>query len=147
MTGTFADVPREWGVTLKPSAEVEPGADLGAGVASGYIRLPKRNAEKLRRAVVRMKISPQTKTLAEIVADMVAAGYDAAEADEGGYNVVVNLLGEEPLISRTADNVMVFDFTARQDSIAVRDRVATAEALVQSADVKVDGPGLTIIFH
>ena len=51
-TGTFADVPREWGVTLKPSAEVEPGADLGAGVASGYIRLPKRSAEKLRRAVV-----------------------------------------------------------------------------------------------
>ena len=146
-TGTFADVPREWGVTLKPSAEVEPGADIGAGVASGYIRLPKRSAEKLRRAVVRMKISPQTKTLAEIVADMVAAGYDAAEANEGGYNVVVNLLGEEPLISRTADNVMVFDFTARQDSIAVRDRVATAEALVQSADVKVDGPGLTIIFH
>ena len=42
---------------------------------------------------------------------------------------------------------MVFDFTARQDSIAVRDRVETAEALVQAADVKIEGPGLTFIFY
>lgn len=146
-TGTFADVPREWGVTLKQSAEVASGADLGAGVASGYIRLPKHNAARLRRAVVRMKISPQTKTLSEVVAGMCAAGYDAAEASEDGYNVVVSLLGEEPLISRASDNVMVFDFTARQDSIAVRDRVATAEALVQAADVVVEGPGLILTFH
>ena len=147
VTGTFADVPREWGVTLKPSAEVASGADLGAGVASGYIRLPKRNTARLRRAVVRMKISPQTKTLAEIVAGMCAAGYDAAEVSEDGYNVAVSLLGEEPLISRSADNVMVFDFTARQNSIAVRDRVETAEALVQAVDVKVDGPGLIFTFR
>jgi len=84
--------------------------------------------------------------LVAAVSGMAAAGYDAEAVDDGEYNVHVSLLGERPLVARRSANVMVFDFTTRQDSIAVRDRVFGEDARLLKADVQLVGSGLMLIF-
>ena len=143
-TGAFADRPNEWGVSLKASAEIAVGADLGVGVRSGYVRLPTRNLENIDKAYALLKISPQTKSVAEIVSGMRAAGYDAEAVNTDGYNVKVNLLGESPLLSADTANILAFDFTTRQSSIDVRDGVTGADALLKGVALKIGNPGLII---
>ena len=143
-TGAFADRPNEWGVSLKASAEIAVGADLGVGVRSGYVRLPKKNLKKVDKAYALLKISPQTKSVAEIVSGIRAAGYDAEAVNIDGYNVKVNLLGESPLLSADNANVLAFDFTTRQSAIDVRDGIAGADALLQGVALKIGNPGLII---
>ena len=143
-TGAFADRPNEWGVSLKTSAEIAVGADLGVGVRSGYVRLPKKNLENLDKAYALLKISPQTKSVAEVVSGICAAGYDAEAVNIDGCNVKVNLLGESPLLSADNANILAFDFTTRQSAIDVRDGVAGADALLQGVALKIGNPGLII---
>jgi len=146
-TGAFADRPNEWGVSLKASAEIAAGVDLGAGVRSGYILLPRKNLESVDKACALLRISPQAKSVAEIVSGMCAAGYDAEAVNTDGYNVRVNLLGASPLLSDDKANILVFDFTTRQRSIDVRDGVVEADALLQGVALKIGNPGLMIFIR
>lgn len=143
-TGAFTDIPNEWGVSLKASAEIAAGVDLGAGVRSGYVVLPKKDPENVDKAYALLKVVPQAKSLAEIVAGMCEAGYGAEVVDKGGYNVKVNLLGDSPLLSADKANVLVFDFTTRQSSVDVRDGVAGSDALLQGVTFGIGNPGLMI---
>ncbi len=144
-TGAFADRPNEWGVSLKASAEIAAGADLGAGVRSGYVLLPKKSLEDVDKAYALLRISPQAKSMSEIVAEMCEAGYEAEIVNKSGYNVKVNLQGESPLLSADTANILVFDFTTRQSSIDVRDGVVEADALLQGVALKIGDPGLVVI--
>lgn len=143
-TGTFADRLNEWGVSLKASAEIAAGTDLGVGVRSGYVILPKKNLDKLDKTYLLLRISPQAKSVAEIVSGMCIAGYDAEVVDKNGYNVKVNLLGDSPLLSADNANLLAFDFTTRQSSIDVRDGIVGADALLQGITFGIGNPGLMI---
>lgn len=146
-TGAFADRPNEWGVSLKASAEIAAGVDLDAGVRSGYVLLPKTNPEHVDKAYVLLRISPQAKSVAEIVSGMCIAGYDAEVVDKNGYNVKVNLLGDSPLLSADNANLLAFDFTTRQSSIDVRDGIVGADALLQGITFEIGNPGLVIFIR
>ena len=144
-TGAFTDMPNEWGVSLKASAEIAERADLGAGVRSCYVVLPKKNPRNVNKAYALLKISPQAKSVAEVVAGMCAAGYDAEIANKNGFNVRVNLLGDSPLLSASNANILAFDFTTRQSSIDVRDGVAGVDALLQCVSLEIGNHGFVVI--
>ena len=142
-TGGFADAPREWGVALAQGAEIEGGQDLGAGVSSGYVRLPRFNPETVKSAVVRLVMSPGAKTLPEIVADLEAAGYPATL---NGQDVVAVDLKGSGMMRKGRHNIVLFDFCAVQDAVGVRDNVKVANALVRSVEVDVQRNGAVLIF-
>ena len=143
-TGGFADEPREWGVALAQGAEIKGGQDLGAGVSSGYVRLPRCDPEKAERAVVRLAMSPGAKTLPEIVADLEAAGYPATLS---GQDVVVVDLKGSGMLRKGLRNIVVFDFCAVQDAVGVRDNAKVANALVRRVEVDVQRNGAVLIYR
>lgn len=142
-TGGFADTPCEWGVTLKPEAEIVSGEDLGEGVASGYVSLPRRNPERLLKSVLRLKLAPAAKTVEEAVADLNAAGYPTTL--EGTDEAVVDLLASGKLARGSANKVLL-DFNAPQDAVGVRDNVKTANVRILKATTDIVGGGLILFF-
>jgi len=142
-TGGFADTPYEWGVTMKPEKEIVEGADLGSGVSSGFMMLPRCNPDALDRALLILEMTPGEKTLKEVAADLTAAGYPATV--NGDDEVIVDLKASgKP--ARDFNARLLFDFTAPQNAIAVRDGVKVVNALVRSATTVGMHSGLTVIF-
>ena len=141
-TGGFADTPCEWGVTLKPEAEIASDEDLGDGVASGFVKLPRCNPEKLLKGQLRLKLAPGAKTVAEAVADLNAAGYPTTL--EGTDEAVVDLMASG-MLAKGAANTVLLDFNAPQDAVGVRDNVKTANVRILGATTDIVGQGLTII--
>ena len=143
-TGGFADTPCEWGVTLKPEAEIASGEDLGDGVASGFVKLPRCNPEKLLKGQLRLKLAPAVKTVAEAVADLNAAGYPTTL--EGTDEAVVDLVASG-MLAKGAANTVLLDFNAPQDAVGVRDNVKTANVRILGATTDIVGQGLSIILR
>lgn len=143
-TGGFSDMTCEWGVALKSESEIAVGEELGQGVASGYVKLPRCNPRMLRKCLMRLKMVPAAKTLAEVAADLEAAGYPATT--EGSNEVVVDLMASGMLAKGSPNNVL-FDFNEPQDAVGVRDGVKTANARVLKVTVDFVGPGLILIFR
>ena len=146
-TGPFADNACEWGSTLKASAEVAKAVDLGDGVSSGWISLPRANTNRIYGARVMLKLAPQSKSLRDLVADMCTAGYAAEICEKNGYNVRIDLMKTQAMPDRADCGRLVFDFSEPQDAVAVRDNARVLTALVQKADIEVDRAGLAIIFR
>ena len=93
---------------------------------------------------MRLKMVPAAKTLAEVAADLEAAGYPATT--EGSNEVVVDLMASGMLAKGSPNNVL-FDFNEPQDAVGVRDGVKTANARVLKVTVDFVGPGLILIFR
>ena len=123
-------------------AEIASGEDLGDGVASGFIKLPRCNPEKLLKGQLRLKLAPGAKTVEEAVADLNAAGYPTTL--EGTDEAVVDLMASGMLVKGAANTVLL-DFNAPQDAVGVRDNVKTANVRILGATTDIVGQGLTII--
>jgi len=143
-TGVFADRADEWGVTLKDTAQVASGINLGAGVVTGWLALPNTGSNSYVRARILFKMLAGAKTLEEVAAAMTSAGYPAmVTTKDGEYNVAIDVLG---LIGdRLAGRRFIFDFNAVQDAIAVRDRTLMPNATVLKAKLDFLSRGFSVM--
>ncbi|HPK36733.1 MAG TPA: hypothetical protein PLH01_00500 [Kiritimatiellia bacterium] len=116
------------GSRLLASAAFESGAAPATPVSCGFLKLPKTSQKGY---TVWLNLLPQNEvTIAELVADLTAAGYPAqADASREGYNVRAAI--PENLVAHGSDDeYLVFDFARHMTPEDVRNGTPTVRALV-----------------
>lgn len=145
IVGKFADMGM-YGSELLPAAEVATGVDLGIGVASGWIRLPKFK-DSHRRLRVRLNLVPQGGvTLDALVAGFTAAGYPAEKLTDAACNVVLTVPAERIRRNVTSE-IVAFDFGEYPDAASCIAQSPTVRALVTRAETEIEGEGLMLLIR
>lgn len=135
----------EFDATLRADAELSADVTLPANTYKGWVRVPTYSG-KLLRLSVRLQVSPQNgKTLEDIVAGMVGAGYAGAKvtsADSITVPIPINTYAKNP-----AGNKLLFNFSEVEGIDEAASNTQTVFAHIQKVTFLPEKPGLLLIFR